>query len=335
MGDASCNVLSLLLFQKSQVLRTLYVGNATSANISVFQADSVRGTLTQTALIPTVTALRSIVVHPSSKFVYTSGITTPGIGQFRVSGDSLVSLGTVNGSTQNYHVPVDPTGRFLFDANGGNGDVVQYTIDQSSGLLTLNGTTAVVYGQTNWGIYDPQGRFLYTSDAAAGAIDRSAINSNGTLGSPSAIATTAGAGFLILDPTGRFVYTAGSNVFAHSLQSDGSLVSLGSQPCGSPPNGISADSQARNLYVSEPGGTVCVFSISGSGALTLIDSTIAGTSPSGVFVEPGDRFVYVINNGSNDLYMYARSSSGRLTFLRSYPTGTGPNSLAAITASDF
>jgi len=230
---------------------------------------------------------------------------------------------------------VDPTGRFLILANGGNGDILQQTINQQTGVLSTNGSIVGI-GNSTAVAFEPRGQFMYSADAS-NFVDMFSVSSTGTLGNLGTIAAGSSTIFVAVDPSGQYVYAANTgsgNVSAYQTQSNGTLVSLGNANCGTSPNGLAISPDSRFLYVAEGGGTVCIMSING-GALASVNTAQAGTTPKAVMISPGGRNVYVANSGSNDVYVYNRNSvSGALT-KTGQVTVISPLSLAGTAAFDF
>lgn len=62
------------------------------------------------------------------------------------------------------HVTVDPSGRFVYTANAGDGTVSAYTINASSGALTpVYGSPFASGNQAIWVAVDPSAQFAYVT----------------------------------------------------------------------------------------------------------------------------------------------------------------------------
>jgi 6-phosphogluconolactonase (cycloisomerase 2 family) len=138
-----------------------YGGNNQYASIAQFEIDQTTGMLSPLAP-PTVSAgdfyATSISVHPTGKFAYvTIGLSSPSavIAQFKIDQTTgvLVSNGTVSaGGTAAASIAIESSGKYAYATSGdsgwGNFSIAQYTIDQTTGALTLmsNPTVKAGYG---------------------------------------------------------------------------------------------------------------------------------------------------------------------------------------------
>jgi 6-phosphogluconolactonase (cycloisomerase 2 family) len=86
-----------------------------------------------------------IALHPSGKFLNTGNSSSNSISVFTIAGSGLLTLAgqsTANLSTP-VSVAVDYQGKFLYAANLDNGTVAQFSINQTTGLLTPIGAGKV------------------------------------------------------------------------------------------------------------------------------------------------------------------------------------------------
>jgi len=112
----------------------------------------------------------------------------------------MVNVGTpLAVGTQPESVAVDPTGRFLYVANTGNGtvagSVTACSINASTGALTLIGTIATGGGLTSSTVavqVDPSGQFVYTANGDGATV--SAFTINQSTGALTAIGTPLATG---------------------------------------------------------------------------------------------------------------------------------------------
>jgi 6-phosphogluconolactonase len=161
-------------------------------------------------------------------------------------------------------VAVDPSGRFAYVSNNGASatdppTVRTYTIDSSTGALTLVNGSAVTTGASPVAIgIEPSGRFAYVTSASSLNVFGYAIN-----------AITG-----VLKELGDSPYTAAVA-----------------------PNAIAFDPSGKFAYVTNgTSGSVTVFTISaGTGSLTQIvgGDFIVGTGPSSITVSPSGQFAFV------------------------------------------
>ena len=129
-------------------------------------------------------------------------------------------------------VAVDPTGRYVYVANGqafGTGGATVYSINATSGKLTLTGSE-IAGGSAPWGITtDVTGSYVYMTNNDS-TIDAYAIaNPTGELsavkGSPfSGTAPTRG---IAADPSGQYLYVANSiQLLGYGINANNGVLSV-------------------------------------------------------------------------------------------------------------
>jgi 6-phosphogluconolactonase (cycloisomerase 2 family) len=151
-----------------------------------------------------------------------------------------------SGTSEPSSVTVDPTGRYVYVANGGSfgtGGATVYSLAASTGKLTLVGTLTPG-GSSPWGITtDVTGSYVYMTNNDSTIYAYAINNSTGALtnikGSPfSGLAATRG---VAADPSGKFLYIANSSqLLGYSIKATtGALTVLGSSPYSAGSNPIS------------------------------------------------------------------------------------------------
>jgi 6-phosphogluconolactonase (cycloisomerase 2 family) len=212
-------------------------------------------------------------------------------------------------------------GRFLVTTPNDNTNTVRsYTINATTGALTLVGGP-VSAGTTPYSVaIDPSSRFAYVANINSSDVWAYKINqSTGALTKIMSYTTDLlGPNWLTIDPTGRFLLVTiiccgnpGAGVTVYSINpSSGALTLVRGSPFGLPSGmgtaeAVAADPTGRFIYVS--GGSqaglsgVVTFTINSStGALSLMTPApiLGGTSPQVVTVDPTDRFLYMSDNNS-------------------------------------
>jgi DNA-binding beta-propeller fold protein YncE len=144
-----------------------------------------------------------------------------------------------------FSVAVDPSGRFAYVANQGDGTVSAYTIDSTTGALTQLGNSPFLAGRAPVSVaVDPSGKFAYvanecvsSNDCSSGTVSAYTIDSTtGALTQLSNSPFAAGAVpfSVAVDPSGKFAYVANShsnNVSAYTINSTtGALSQLSTSP---------------------------------------------------------------------------------------------------------
>jgi len=302
----------------------------TPGNVSMYTIDATTGALT--AIAPGTIAAglhsRSVAVDVSGKFAYVANEDSGNVSMYTINAatGALTALapGTIAadaaaaGPTS---VAVDPSGKFAYVANGGDGlagffgSVSMYTVNATTGALSSLGKVAAGLFPNAVAV-DPSGRFAYVAngDLFRGTGSVSMYTINATTGALTSIGTivTAGAGAssVAVDPSGKFAYVThefSDNVSMFTINAaTGALTSIGMIAAGITPGSVAVDPSGRFAYAANSGSNdVSMYTINATtGALTSIGTAAAGIIPASVAVDPSGKFAYVANNGSNDVSMY-------------------------------
>lgn len=285
----------------------LYATIPASNEIVAFRMDPNSGALLQLVGSPITAgqAVQSLVINPSNKFLYAvnSGATPSGtLSLFTIS-----SGGGLTEVTPRYNVGTAPTllamdtaGSYLYVANSGSFDISVFSINASTGALTLvlqcptsnpncgQQTAPIGVSALNMQL-SPSGNSLFVTGQVGpqGFIQEFPVN-KGVLGAP-----VAGSPFLT----------------------------------GNGPYGLVINSGGTHLYTANKiDNTISAFSINSSGALTLISTTAETfTGPVALFIDKSGKYLYVANQqSSGNLAAYSIGSDGGLTLLANSPFATGP-----------
>jgi YVTN family beta-propeller protein len=258
----------------------------TAGSVSTYTINATTGALTSIATIlapcapppsPGSCAPFSVTVDPSGKFAYTAnegGFAPTSASMYVINTTgALTFLGTVpvvsGGRARS--VTVDPKGTFVYlTATTDNpatsaGEVSTYTVNASTGALTLAGSIAAGVAPVSVTV-DPAGRFVYVTNSDSNDVSMYTIDA--TTGSLTSIGTiTAGTNptSVAVDPASKFAYVINSG------SDDVSLYSINAT----------------------------------TGALTSVGTVATGVFPTSIAVDPSGRFAYVTNSGSNDVSMYS------------------------------
>jgi DNA-binding beta-propeller fold protein YncE len=299
---------------------------------------------------------QSIVVDPTGRFVYVANEGCPGDFSTSVGNVSIYAIDATTGTLTAIGLPVpadfgarsvtvDPSGKFTYVANNGDGhigSVSMYTINATTGVLNSIGSippqcapppspgscapfSVAVHPSgkfayvANEGGYAPTSVSMYSVDAKSGALM--------LIGT---IAAGGRAHSVTVDRTGKFAYvTDVSNGFAGESNNVSMYVINGATGALTANGTIAADVQPTSIVI-EPSGKFAYVTTSSSnevsmysintttGALTSMGPIAAGINPSAVVVDPAGKFAYVTNSTSNDVSMYSiDTTTGALT-----PIGT-------------
>jgi 6-phosphogluconolactonase len=203
--------------------------------------------------------------------------------------------GAANGPTG---IAIDPSSRFLYVANEGDGRIYQFRIKRDTGDLAMIGEGWVDDGSANHPqqiAISPRGDFLYVTNAGAGGESKS---SDGSI-AEYAIDSATGA----LKPLETF---RGSGL---------------EQPLG-----IAFMPNGKFVYVSDAGaGTIVAFAIEASGKLRLVASTPSlGDKPGRpglVAVHPSGDFVYTVDRSQGVVVAAKAAEDGKLSLTKTYRVG--------------
>ena len=329
----------------------LYTGSQTGV-IGGFAVSST-GALTAVANTPfnfsqQGTAITSMVVTPSDKFMYASaggGVFLLTInasnGALTVGNNGAVLVADVNPT----FLQVDPTGKFLlaagFDPSTGLPSVAVYTIN-SDGTLTIVGTPVAIPLPTGASssaapvqmAIMPNDSFIFVSMGTVGVVSMT-FNSSGQLsqtGKTNAPGTVTGPTGpvsnqdlpLAINSGGTLLFVGETNVGVrvNTIAADSSLTAITGSPfkTAGQPSSIAFDGTGGYLYVTnQSSNNITAFSVLASGALTELTTAgspfAAGTSPTSLSLDQSKKFLAATNiGGTPDLQIYSfdATTAGKL-----------------------
>ena len=320
----------------------------------------------------TMDAINGLIAQISVSDVAAAGtaaVTVFNPGPGGGSSNSLpfaITTGTVGPQS----IAVDPAGKFAyvasFGCNGNSGGYVSmYTINPTSGALSIGSTVPSNDEFTDSVTVDPFGKFAYVTssgdvwDIDFGSVLTYTINpTTGALTSTTGGITGTGINgtpeffnSVAVDPSGKFAYAAdggafpagtfggSSSVSMYTINATtGALTSIGMIAAGTSPDSVAVDPSGKFAYVPNFGSNnVSMYTIDATtGALASIGTIAAGTSPVSVAVDPAGKFAYVPNFNSNDVSMYTiDATTGALASIGTIAAGTDPFSVAVDPAGKF
>ena len=241
-------------------------------------------------------------------------------------------------------IDADPASQFVFVPLQGADGVEVYTVDQSSGALTLLSGSPFPTGGSNAfaAKLHPTGKFLYVANTNSDDISVFTVGANGALtavGSPVPTADGDSPGDMTIDPQGRFLFvshiccqTGSMDVFTINGTS-GALTPVAGSPfpvCG---NGFN---ECRGGVV-DPSGTFLIVASPWSGPSHLSVQSINATSgvltPVGT-VNTGDGAdTPVLVNVGGQAYVVVNDIYDADVSVFTFNTSTG--ALSAISGSPF
>ncbi|MFT7478913.1 MAG: 6-phosphogluconolactonase (cycloisomerase 2 family), partial [Gammaproteobacteria bacterium] len=292
--------------------RFAYVADRTGQDITIFDVDSMTGALSASlaAFVVAPGVPTEMIVDEDGSHAYVSVenldlVLTYSINA--VTGDLSV-VNTRPTGDEPARLALRPGGEALWLLNAADEDLIAYTVDTGTGLLTrIPGSFPTGMGRAHL-TFDPSGLGAYVSNA--GSRDVSGYPVNGITKAPGARATLrarAGAGAIALRPTGalskqaRHLYTlneGATSISGFSVdETDGSLTSVGADAAtGAGPTSLAADPLGRFLYtVDSPIDRLRTYVIDPvTGVLTVSATviTLAGV-PQAAAVDPSGRYIFV------------------------------------------
>ena len=257
-----------------------------------------------------------------------SGITiSNGDPPPRVYAGLLVPLATPTISTPPHpiDITVSPDGKNVYTSNSGSGSISQYTVDTTTGLLSLMspGSVSISDSYPQGIAVSPDGLFVYLcTQTAIYRFSRSAVDGSLTLLSGTTAIVYGSRPVISQD--GKNLYGVGlswitiyaRNTITGAITATGATVNVG----GTPHDAI-LDNSGLFLYISVAGlSKVFQFSRDPStGYLTALSTP--SVSPPGaasigrMAISPDNNFLYLGDGGSSLLFQYSRDTSTGLLSL--------------------
>ena len=269
-------------------------------------------------------------------------------------------------------VAVDPTGKFAYVANSGTNNVSMYTINGTTGALTLIGRIDAGIGPASVAV-DPSGKFIYVAnesnfDSLVGNVSMYTIDSTSgaltSMGSP--VAADFGAHSVSVDPLGKFAYVANDGIYQETGGSvsmytinatTGALTPTGTIdgvpfeggllacPVLCSPYSVGVDPSGNFAYVANEGGPaptlVSMWTINTTtGALNFIGTVAVGGRAVSVAVHPSGKFAYVASesdpgSAGNVSICTINPGSGGLASIGTIAAGTIPVSVLVDPTGKF
>src|SRR5215470_3546042 len=292
-------------------------------------------------------------LYAQNNFVYTNDdVAGPNtVSGFAVASDGTLSLvlgspfptggtGVGGGLLAVNRAAVCPATTLIYVSNAGSDDVSGFSVNPSSGSLTLVPGSPFAMDAVAHGIkISPDGKFLAAALQSINAVAMFRIATDGTLapvaGSPFAGALVGALTSADINCSGRQLFAgtsgAATTVDVFDIATSGSLTPLPDSPFtpgfGDSSNVVLLNPNERLLFASNPlSKSVTVFSVASNGSL----SPVAGSPfaapgsflPSGMAMDQAGKFLYVADGSV--IYGYAVADGGALTSLPGSPFRTNP-----------
>jgi 6-phosphogluconolactonase (cycloisomerase 2 family) len=312
----------------------------------------------------------ALAVDPSGKFAYVANEGCPDAFAGNVS---MYAINSTNGTLTSSGPPVttgdfgadsvavDPSGKFAYVANWGEGNtagsVSMYVINGTTGTLTITGTTVAPCTAppspgscAPWSLaVHPSGKFVYVANEGGftpTSVSIYAIDpTTGVLTPIGTVAVDGRAISVTVDPSGKFAYVAdggqnsdgskGTNVSMYAIDgTTGVLTSIGKIAAGLSPSSVAVHASGKFVYVvNHDSNDISMYTMNTTtGNLTSI-GTLAAVAGS-IVIHPSGKFAYVTSSGGVSMYAID-TTGGALTFAGTTGTGSSPGSITIHPSGKF
>lgn len=331
----------------------VYISNATAGNTDIYAYDIGNGSLAAVSGSPYNIGFAPVAmsVAPSNGFLYAAtfpGVANPGIYMWTIN--SSGQLATGNGgnvliSTAVASMDISPDGNYLFVLNSLGTSLTEYTINQTTGLLTLGSSfvlpttlctlTGTPISQTCTVKVGPSGQFVAASLGSAGTViypytSTAGITSTSSTLIPSGSTQAAPSGdFSVVLDNNNYAYIARTAALAvYSIASNGTatLQSTQAYSASAVPRSVVLSTNQNYVYTANQGASnISGFTIGSSGSLASVsgspftgptDTSVIGVDKSGTYM------VAAGYNGTSGVQLFSIGSNGALTLVTSSGTGT-------------
>ena len=334
----AASLVLLLLSSHARVMadERFYIGtmtdHSTSKGIYLGSLDPETGKLGVISLAIDVKNPNFLALAPDLKFLY-AAISTPGgsaVNAFAVQPDGSLKLlnELPSGGDSPCHVSVDATGRNVFVANYGGGDIACFSLkpdgslDQRTAFEAFSGSGPFPNRQKKpyaHSVYpDPENKHLYACDLGSDSVWTFKFDAAlGTLTptNPPAAKVPPGSGprHLAFHPNGKFVYVA--NEMGHTIDvfsrdsATGHLTSIqniSTLPPGTDDKNVTVAEvvchpSGKWLYVSNRGfDTIAQFWIGPDGKLTSVQCTSSVVNfPRSFAIDPSGKWLIAAGQKDN------------------------------------
>jgi 6-phosphogluconolactonase len=286
----------------------------------------------------------------SSHYVYAAIPAANAIAAFREDPNSGVltalPVSPISAGLAVQALALHPSGKFLYAANAGEGDVSLFTIASTGLLSEVSPRTQVGLAPTLLAM-DTAGAYLYVGNVGSATISVFSINS--TSGALTAVDTiTIGVAPLNmkLAPSGSVLYvtaSTGGNPFPGVIEvisvnagmpvGNFQLVSTGANP-----SGLAIDPTGSYLYVGDgaPDNSFWEYTISGTTLTPIQGSPVTESyvNPISLLVDKTSTYLYGANEGSGNVALFQIGSGGGLNLLTASGSPFGTIANPSVLASD-
>jgi 6-phosphogluconolactonase (cycloisomerase 2 family) len=316
-----------------------------TANVTANATQQFTATVTGTAntavswQVNNVTGGNPTVGTISGTGLYTAPASVPNPASVTVK--AISSADTTVSGTASVTVVAAAIARFVYVSSYPDSKIAIFSVDNSTGLL--NPTTTVSLPANSAPSFlgmHPSAKFLYSLTQGTNNVSIFTVNvATGTLTAAGSVATSSSPFYMVFSPDGSHAYVTcdtASAVLAFSVNaSTGALTAVSGSPYpinGGPVRGIAITPDNKYLYVSDRDATpaaITGFTINQStGALTKMASPFPGDFIGTLRIDKFGKYLYAGSPDDVNVSEYSiNSSTGALTFVSDYPSGTSSTSV--------
>jgi 6-phosphogluconolactonase len=340
-----------------QVLTIVYVGNAESNDIHVYQLHGETGdlVLTEKVAIPGVLTAgisTPLAISPDKRFLFAGMRGEPLFAaSFTINPDTgrLTYVASGPLADRMAYIVTDRTGKFLLSASYPGHKVAVNPI-AADGSVQPPVQIVPTEPHAHAILPDPANRYVLATSLGGDLIKQFRFDAATGRLSPNEPAAArvkekAGPRHFVFHPTGKLVYLLNeldASVCVFDYDPTRGQLALKQMVSALPPDFTGKPSAAdvhltpdgRFLYASErTSSTLAAFKVGpGTGTLAPLGSTPTEEQPRGFNIDPSGRYLLAVGQLSHRMSSYTIDpDSGKLTKLKEYPMGRNPNWVEIIT----
>jgi 6-phosphogluconolactonase len=319
-AEAGKLVMGLAVNPKRQVLYALV--RSQPYRVISYAIDRKSGALARKAEAPLPENMVYISTDRSGRFLFSASYAADKVAVSAIGADGLITAAPhqVLPTGRNAHcVRADGSNRFVFVTNLGDGQILQYRFDGTTGLLSENAPAQIKVPAGNGprhGVFSPDNRFFYVLHELTGTVGQFALDAaKGTLsevGYVGGVPAETG-----LQPgVARAPVAAGAPPPAPDPVARIWAADLHMTPDG------------RFLYASErTGSSIALLRVGkGDGRLSYVGNFATETQPRGFAIDPSGRYLVAGGEKSDRLSLFRIDpKDGRLWLTGRVESGKGAN----------
>ena len=324
-----------------------YTANSSAGSTSLSEYNVSGGSLTSVGTVNLGYVPVALAVAPSNQFLYAAsapGSTTPGVYVYSIALGGALTVangGNVPATDTVAALAISPDGNWLFTVNSSGFTMNEYSVNTTTGQLTLRSTLSLPGVSCTLGgtpvsqncsvAVSPSGQYVVAALGTAGDAVFNYSSAAGITGSNGTIAS----GFSTTNFTGDFSVVLDANNYAYIARTDSvGIYAIGSTVTdegtlnytpGLVPRGITLNKTYNYLFTANEGpGTISALSIGANGALKTVGSPVIGpANVSALGVDNTGLYMVAVGyDASAGVRLYSLSSSGVLAQVAAQASGT-------------